>query len=244
MIPFAPVRGLVPLLALVVGCHDDDWLTYGWDDRRVLCSNSVDSITADLDRDLVEETLGYAERNTAVALFHAHVPGETISRDVIEWLLASADAHHLEYVTYDQLTPDQPARAGIALAFDDQAVDAWLATRDLLRAHGARVTFFVTRFPNYDDEMRAGIAALAADGHDIEAHSISHIHAKDFVGRHDIPAYLAYEVKPSFEVLRAAGYTPTAYAFPFGEANEEIWDQVLALDGVGRIRLSPGACPY
>lgn len=232
------------MFVIAAGCHADDWLTYGWDDRRVLCSNSIDDLNGGIDRGLVEETFGYAEREGAVAMFHAHVPGETVSRDAIEWLLRSAEAHHLDYVTYDQMGPDQPRRAGLALGFDDQATDAWWGVRDLLLAHRARVTFFVTRLANYTDDMKSTLAALAADGHDMEAHSVNHLNAEAYVDDHGLAAYVADEVVPSFEVLRAAGYAPTAYAFPFGAANEEIWDQVLATDGVARVRVSPRACPY
>lgn len=232
------------LFVIAAGCHADDWLTYAWDDRRVLCSNAVDDLNGGIDRGLAEETMRYAEREGVVALFHAHVPDVTVSRDAIEWMLRMADAHHLDYVTYDQLGPDQPPRAGLALAFDDQATEAWWSMRDLLLAHGARVTFFVTRFANYTDEMKSTIATLASDGHDIEAHSVNHLHAETYVGEHGSAAYLADEVVPSFDVLRTVGYAPTAYAFPFGAANEEIWDQVLAIDGVARVRVSPRACPY
>jgi len=237
-------RWFSALLLVVAGCHDDNWLTYGWDDRRVLCSDSVDDIRAGLDRGIVEETFGYAERTSSVALFHAHIPGKTISRDAIASILRSADAHHLDYVGYDELRSGEPPRAGFAFAFDDQAVDAWMDTRDLFQAHGARVTFFVTRFGSYTDEMKASLAALAAEGHDIEAHSVSHVHAGEFVHDHGFPAYAGDEVLPSFQILKDAGYTPTAYAFPFGEADETLRDEVLSLDGVERIRVSPRACPY
>ncbi len=232
------------LLTLVAGCHDVDWLTYGWDDRRVLCSNSVDDLSADLDVGLVEEVFSYAERNTAVALFHAHVPDVTVSRKTIDWMFRLAELHHLDFVGYDELEPSQPPRAAFAFAFDDQAVDAWTATRDVFTAHRARVTFFVTRFQNYTDDMKAQVKQLAADGHDIEAHSVDHLHANAYVDSHGLDAYIADEVKPSIEILRAAGYAPTAFAFPFGEATETTWDRVLELEGVGRIRLSPRACPY
>lgn len=210
----------------------------------MLCSSPVDDMTSHVRWKDVDDTLAYAERTNAVALFHAHVPGETITTDAIASLLILAEQHHLDFVRYDELDPAQPPRAGIALAFDDQATDKWVELRDLFAAHGARVTFYITRFPNYTDEMKAQVAELAADGHDIEAHSITHPLAPDYVAAHGLSAYLADEVVPSFQLLRDAGYTPTSYAFPFGHASEETYAATLALDGVARIRLSPGNCPY
>ena len=232
------------LLLLVAGCHDSDWLSYGWDDRRVLCSQSVDDLKGGLDLQSVDESFAYAERTSSVALFHAHVPGVTVSRDMIEWMLRNAEVHHMDFVGYDELEPGQPPRAGLAFAFDDQSVDAWMATRDLFAAHGARVTFFVTRFDSYTDEMKVELEQLAADGHDIEAHSVHHLHEGAYVDEYGLDAYVANEVQPSIDILRTTGYAPTTYAFPFGESSETTWNRVLSLDGVGRVRLSPGDCPY
>ncbi len=236
----------VALVAIVLlgACHSDDWLTYGWDDRRVLCSSAIDDMHTAVDWAEVDETLAYAERENVVALFHAHVPGETVSLHAVESMLLLAEAHHLDFIRYDELRPDQPRRGGLALGFDDQATDAWSAMRGLLADHGARVTFEVTRYPNYSDDMKAQIAQLAADGHDIQAHSISHLHAADYVAQHGLDAYVTEEVMRSFQVLQEAGYAPTMYAFPFGEADAATSDAVLAQPGVEHVRVSPGSCPY
>jgi hypothetical protein len=43
-------------------------------------------------------------------------------------------------------------------------------------------------------------------------------------------------------VLRARGYEPTAYAYPFGEHTSQI-DQAI-LPYVAKLRVSPGSCPW
>lgn len=232
------------VLAVLGGCHDEDRLTYGWDDRRVLCSLSVDDLSSDVDWDHVDETLAYASREGVVALLHAHVPGETIRMQTIDDLLTLADQYGLAFVRHDELSTFGEPRAGLALAFDDQATQAWTDMRDVFAAHGARVTFYVTRFTYYTDENKAQIAQLAADGHDIEAHTVNHLHANDYVAEHGIDAYLADEVVPSFQVLRDAGYMPSSFAFPFGQASESTINAVLDVPGVERLRVSPGSCPY
>ncbi len=235
---------LTCLAGLAAGCHDADWLMYGWDDRRVLCSGSVDNLGGGVDRSFVEQSFEHAYHHNSVALFHAHVPGVTVSREMIEWLLVTAEAHHLDFVGYDELDQVHPSRAGFALAFDDQAVEEWSSVRDLFSAHAARVTFFITRFRRYTDEMKDGLLQLAADGHDIEAHGVEHLHSGDYVAAHGLDAYVDNEVEPSIEVLRTSGYAPTTFAFPFGEASETTWNRVLSLEGVRRVRLSLADCPY
>ncbi|CAN5910322.1 hypothetical protein BH11MYX3_BH11MYX3_29050 [soil metagenome] len=235
---------LLVVTCLAAGCHDADWLMYGWDGRAVLCSGSVDNLGGGVDRHFVEQSFLHAQRNDEVALLHAHVPGVTVTREMVDWLLTTAETYHLDAVGYDELDPDHPPRAGLALGFDDQDIDGWLSLRDVFAAHRARVTFFVTRFHNYTDEMKAGLAQLAADGHDIEAHGVDHVHSGDYIDEHGLDAYIADEVEPSIEVLRAAGYAPSTFAFPFGEASESTWNRVLTVDGIQHVRVSPRDCPY
>lgn len=232
------------VLAALAGCRPESALTYGWDDRRVLCSLSIDDLSSDVHWDEVDEVLAYASRENAVALLHAHVPGETIRPQTIDDVLTLADQYGLAFIRHDELSTFGEPRAGLALAFDDQATAQWADMRDVFAAHGARVTFYVTRFHNYTDEMKAQVAQLAADGNDIEAHTAMHLHANAYVAEHGLAAYLADEVVPSFEILRAAGYKPSSFAFPFGQAEASTYDAVLALPGVERVRLSPGSCPY
>lgn len=236
------ILGLLALLG--AGCHDADWLMYGWDDRRVLCSDSVDNLHGGVDRSFIEQAFTHAEHENQVALFHAHAPGKTVTREMVNWMFDTAEAHHLEFIRYDELDRDHAPRAGFAFAFDDADVESWLSVRDVFAAHGARVTFFVTRFYQLGPELRSELAELAADGHDIEAHTVDHLHSGAYVADHGLDAYIADEVQPSIDVLRTAGYAPTSFAFPFGEASETTANRVLALDGIGRVRVSPGSCPY
>jgi hypothetical protein len=233
------VAGVV--LGALPACHNSDYLAYSWDDRRVLCSDAIDDYKGDAPWALVDDELGYARTESRVALFHAHRPGITISIDGIERILSHADREHLDYVTYRELVPG-PARAGLALAFDDNSIEEWLGIRDLLASHHARVTFFITRYAILTDAERAGIDTLAADGHDIQPHSVTHPHGIAYVRDNGLDAYVTDEAVPSMDVLRAAGYEPTAYAYPFGEHTDAM-DQAL-IPYVDKLRVSPGSCPW
>jgi peptidoglycan/xylan/chitin deacetylase (PgdA/CDA1 family) len=227
---------------LAVGCHDDSWLQYTWDDRDVLCSMAVDDYKGELSYDDLEDQLRYAAAHDSVALIHAHVPGETISIAGLERILDRVEANGLDYVTYSDFATGGAPRAGVALCFDDQGIIAWYAQRELLRAHGARVTFFATRYAMWTDEQHGMLAELAADGHDVQAHGVNHLNAPDYVDAHGMQAYLDDEALPSIEVLEADGYAVSAFAFPFGASNETL--DAAMLEHVGRVRVSPGSCPY
>jgi hypothetical protein len=224
------------------GCRDGSYLSYEWDDRRVLCSAAVDDLTQGSQSLLVEDEVRFAADQKRVALFHAHKPGVTISRQMIDEVLTLADRAGLEYITYRELVPG-PRRAGIALAFDDNAVEEWLGARDLLDAHHARVTFFITRYAELSDAEHEGIAELAAEGHDIQPHTVHHLHARTYEKEHGVDGYLQDEVLPSIDVLEAAGFPRgTTFAYPFGEHTREL--DAAILQHIDKIRVSPGSCPY
>jgi peptidoglycan/xylan/chitin deacetylase (PgdA/CDA1 family) len=106
--------------------------------------------------------------------------------------------------------------------------------RDTFRAHDARVTFFVKAYDVWTDAQRADLRALAADGHAIQAHSLRHQRATDYVTEHGLAAYLEDEALPSIDLLEADGYPVTDYAYPFGARTREL-DRAL-LEHVERLR--------
>jgi hypothetical protein len=235
------MRGLLAFLVLA-GCHEDGWLHYSWDDQPVLCSRSVDDVTQDLDWEDVTAQMKYAARTQSVALVHAHVPGETITLDALTRVFDLAAAYELAFVTYADFDAAAAPRAGIALALDDQAVEAWHSQRVLLADRGARVTFFVTRYARWTEDQRRLLAELHAAGHDVQAHSVDHLHAKRYVEEHGLAAYVGTEVLPSISILEDDGYVIRSYAFPFGASNGEL--DTAVLEHVRHVRVSPGSCPY
>jgi hypothetical protein len=227
---------------MLAGCQSEHWLTYPWDDRRVLCSQPIDDLSATAPWDLVEQQMQVAERTDSVLLLHAHGPGTTVSLAAINRVLLMAQQHHLAFLTFRELDPQATPRAGLALAFDDQAIDAWFGVRDLLASHGAHVTFFVTRWYSRTDQERSELRELFDAGHDVEPHSVNHLHAPDYVRAHGLAAYLSDEMQPSIDGLVAAGYPPpNTYAYPFGEDSNELNAAILPI--VPRVRVSPGSCP-
>src|SRR6185295_10547199 len=105
-------------------------------------------------------------------------------------VLDMAEIHHLAFLTFRELEPGAAPQAGLALAFDDSAIDGWFSLRDRLAAHRAHVTLFVTRWYSLDDSERAELRTLAEDGDDVEPHSVNHLHAREYVQDHGLDAYL------------------------------------------------------
>lgn len=137
-------------------------------------------------------------------------------------MLAGAVARGLAYVQYRDFAAGTAHGPGLALSFDDTSIQAWTDTQPLFAQYGAKVTFFVSRFDVITAGERAQLHALAAAGHDIEAHSILHLRAPQYVEENGLQAYLDNEAQPSIDLLRADGYDIVAYAYPFGARSSEL----------------------
>jgi len=227
----------------LAACSADfnDELYFRWDDRRVQCSQVIDDRNFLVDMHRLADRMDDAVAHGAVYNIYAHIPGQTIDLAMIDRLLAKAERRHLSFVTYRDMLDVSDPRPGLALSFDDDAVDAWLTMRDILKEHHARVTFFVTRYAAMTPEARAGVRQLADDGHDIEAHSVNHLNAPKYVADHGLDAYMKDEALPSIAVLEADGYPVTTFAYPFGARSAEL-DHAL-LEHVAMVRATAGTCP-
>jgi polysaccharide deacetylase len=218
------------VLALAACQHDiadTDGAFYAWNDRPVHCAVDIDTSTRN-DWASIETGLDRARDRGEVLELYAHHPGVTVSWDLIDKVLAGAEQRGLPFLTYADLahggvTPT----GGLVLSFDDEWVDAWFAGRDVFQRHGARVTFFIAYYPHYTDQMKAELHTLAGDGHDVEAHSITHARAPEYVESRGLRAYLDEDVLPSITLLENDGYPVTTFAYPFGSRTGETDHAIL-----------------
>jgi peptidoglycan/xylan/chitin deacetylase (PgdA/CDA1 family) len=215
---------------------------YQWDGSRVLCSKVIDDLTSHDGLTRIGVELEYAAAHDTAAMFHAHVPLSTISVAQLLCLFDQVDKTNVEMVTFSQFAVPSTPRPALALSFDDAEIDAWYQVRELFAASNAHVTFFVAGYSTWTDGQKARLAELKAMGHDVQAHSVYHLNAVDFVAEHGIDYYLQEEVLPSITALEQAGYPITTFAFPFGATTDEINDAVL--EHVPQVRVTRSACPY
>jgi len=216
------------LLVALAACGDNRYIDepfYEWNDATVVGAHSLDGVaptSPGLDREVM-----LAQGAGVVALVYGHNPGVGTSPETIDALLTAAEAADVPTYTFADLADPSKHGPAICLSFDDTEVDAWFALRPILQRHHAHVTFFVTEYAQFTDAGRAELHQLYADGNSIEAHGIAHLHATQYVAAHGIDAYLANEVQPSIDILRADGFTPVAFAYPYGEHTKQI-DEAMA----------------
>lgn len=199
---------------------------YDGDGRTVHCAIDLDS-SANTSNDAIDGGLDRARNRGQVVELYAHHPGQTVPIARIEHVLAAATDRGLAFVTYDDFARSSEATAGLALSFDDTSIDAWYSLRPLFQRYGARVTFFVSRYASAGPEQHDELHQLADDGHVIEAHSVLHLRAPEYVEQHGLNAYVRDEVDPSIAILRDEGFDVRAFAYPFGARTEQL-DRAIA----------------
>jgi hypothetical protein len=218
---------LIALAACGDNIHEGDHLSpfFHWKDQTRVGAAEIDTLDDSTDTPMLQ-MMPKPRHPDSVVMLYGHVPGQTVSFDLLENLLANAQADGLAFFTFADLAAGGDPRPGLCLSFDDDSVDAWFGLGDLFAKYGAKASFFVTRYDGLTPTQKDELHALAAAGNSIEAHGKNHIHGIDYVTAHGIEAYLDDEVIPSIEVLRADGFDPVAFAYPYGERTNEMDDAV------------------
>jgi peptidoglycan/xylan/chitin deacetylase (PgdA/CDA1 family) len=208
---------------------------YDGDGRSVHCAVDLDTVAGN-SLASIDGALDRAAARGEVVELYAHKPGITVPLDRIEHVLAGAQDRGLAFVTYADFAAGAGTGPAIALSFDDSAVATWIAAQPLFERHGARATFFVSRFHAFSETARAQLHELAVAGHAIEAHSVLHERAPTYVEEHGLAAYLDDEVVPSIDALVAEGFSVTSFAYPYGARTDELDRAILELEHVAVLR--------
>jgi peptidoglycan/xylan/chitin deacetylase (PgdA/CDA1 family) len=113
--------------------------------------------------------------------------------------------------------------------------------RPLFDHYGARITFFVDGYAGLDAGAKAQLADLAADGHDIEYHSVAHHNAETYAAANGVAAYVDADIRPGLDAMRADGWDPIVFAYPHGARTAET-DAAL-LEIFSHLRAIHSTCP-
>ena len=159
-----------------------------------------------------------------VLVLYGHAADHGVAVATLDAVFARAREAGIDILTFADLARGGPKRPGIAVTFDDTEIDAWFGFREVFARHDARATFFVTRYDEWTDEGRQKLHVLFDEGHSVEAHGMHHVNVCVYSETHELDAYIADEVVPSIDILRADGFAPVAFAFPGGIMGRAIVD--------------------
>jgi peptidoglycan/xylan/chitin deacetylase (PgdA/CDA1 family) len=111
---------------------------------------------------------------------------------------------------------------GIALTFDDAYYDEWIEMLPILNKYKAKVTFFISlHYPINDINSKEKILKLYNAGNEIGLHTLNHPHLSTYLKHHSINYYYKYEILPEIRFFNSLGISPTSFAYPYGEQNNE-----------------------
>jgi peptidoglycan/xylan/chitin deacetylase (PgdA/CDA1 family) len=170
-------------------------------------------------------SLEHARENKLVLQTFGHAPKLDFAEYVSDFDWAANNG--VQMVTFKDLANGFKG-AGCAFTVDDSDVDIWWSWRERLRQHHVKATFFVTGYDKLTDAQKQELRELAKDGHDIEAHGKAHENALDYIKAHDLDTYMRDEVLPSKTALVTDGFSPIAFAYPYGAHNTTIDTALLA----------------
>ena len=192
---------------------------------------SVDSIGTGLDRASVDETIIH---------LYSHKPAGTVDESTVEEVVAAASDRGLPFVTYADLV-DGTAEYGLAYSFDDRDIVGWHGLLPMFRYYDARVTFFISEFETIDPDTMVLLHEIAADGHAIEFHGALHRNAESTTAELGAQGWIDLDIVPGLDLMRAEGFNPRVYAYPYGARTAET-DRAI-LEVLPLVRASHFSCP-
>ena len=119
-------------------------------------------------------------------------------------------------------------KAGLALTFDDYAVDGWFDMNSVFEAYGVKPTFFMSNFHELSENQIDKLKTLESSGAEIGCHTYSHegVHRDYHSDENRIDEYINAQIVPALNNMIAVGFNPESFAYPYGE-HEEAYDNAV-----------------
>ena len=119
-------------------------------------------------------------------------------------------------------------KAGINLTFDDTTISSWFNLRSMFNKYDAKATFFVSHFYSLDALQINQLKILESDGSEIGCHTYNHKGVtQDFnndINR--ISEYIEAQIKVPYDQMKAEGFNPVSFAYPYGE-HQVLYDEAV-----------------
>lgn len=118
---------------------------------------------------------------------------------------------------------------GVAITFDDYAVDSWHDARQMFKEHNATATFFISNSYYLTETHYQKLRELQDDGHEMGSHTLHHKGIKgDYYNDPSLTEeYLDEEIIPSIKSLENHGLEISSFAHPYGRYTEEYNEKLL-----------------
>ena len=166
--------------------------------------------------------LGAGQKSAGWTPFHAEfdMPAGAVSVNVVHIVYQNGDLT-IDDMFWGQYTPQPFSRGLVTVTLDDGSADQFTNALPILNAAGVEATYFIIsdNLTNQPDYMTAAqVAAVKADGHDIQSHTVHHLDLTTLT-----PDEVDQELRMSQQALTAQFGGPVGdLATPFGTSNAEV----------------------
>lgn len=120
----------------------------------------------------------------------------------------------------------KPCIAGVVLSFDDDYINEWFTTDQLLKKYNWKGSFFVCRINQLKYSEIQKLLKLQKEGHEIGGHGVHHYNATDFVSNCSTDEYLEEEINPMLDLMEFYNLQVTSFAYPYGRRSKKL-DTIL-----------------
>lgn len=117
--------------------------------------------------------------------------------------------------------------SGICLTFDDWFIRGWHEARELFARYDAKATFFLGKPHQVKAADWERLRDLQAEGHEIGCHTLTHARLTKFLQTGSYDDYLAQEVLPALEIMRAEGMRVTSFSYPYFKYRPQLTGRLL-----------------
>jgi peptidoglycan-N-acetylglucosamine deacetylase len=116
---------------------------------------------------------------------------------------------------------------GVALTFDDNYVEEWNEMLPLLDSFGVRATFYISNFKKFNQEQKTKLREIQNRGHEIAYHTLNHCNMNDYLKNSSMEKLVNSEVMHGLQKMRAEGFNPVTFAYPYGQHNDQLDQELL-----------------
>lgn len=119
--------------------------------------------------------------------------------------------------------PNLLNRAAIVLTFDDKFIDNWHSYMTFFQENDVRATFYISAYHRFTEEEKTKLLEMQnLYGCEVGHHSKNHLRLFDFLKENTPQDYIENEVLPTLKTMRKDGFDVQNFAYPFGEASDEV----------------------
>ena len=114
------------------------------------------------------------------------------------------------------------AQGQLALTFDDNSIENWHDHLPLLDSLNIKATFYISHYHTFNKQQKALLKEIEKRGHEIAFHTATHANLPKEVTKNGMAATEEKEIQKDLKLMRADGYNPTDFAYPFGSYTSQL----------------------